>query len=168
MPRAIFGFGRDPESANGGCVLTQSKNSLGLSGLPSISYRIESATVATPHGDAHTGRFVALGVSRRSLTEILSTSNGDNKKDGSAEKLTRAQEFILMYIELYGDDSGEVASRDVIAQGITEGYNENEIKKARNAMGNPVSTRKTGTDGGWNWFLTQEEPSAQSASASAA
>jgi len=168
VPRAIFGFGRDPESADCGCVLTQSKNSLGLAGLPSISYRIESATVATPHGDAHTGRFVALGVSSRSLTEILSTSNGDNKMDRSAEKLTRAQEFILMYIGLYGDESGAVASRDVIAQGIKEGYKENEITKARNAMGNRVSTRKTGTDGGWNWFLTQEEASAQSASASAA
>jgi hypothetical protein len=31
-------------------------------------------------------------------------------------------EFILMYIGLYGDESGEVARRDVIAQGITEGY----------------------------------------------
>jgi len=45
VPRAIFGFGRDPESVDGGCVMTQSKNSLGRSGLPSISYRIESATV---------------------------------------------------------------------------------------------------------------------------
>jgi hypothetical protein len=32
---------------------------------------------------------------------------------------------------LYDDERGEVASRDLIAQGITEGYNENEIKKAR-------------------------------------
>jgi hypothetical protein len=168
VPRAIFGFGRDPESADGGCVLTQSKNSLGVSSLPSISYRIESATVATPHGDAHTGRFVALGVSNRSLPEILSTPSGDNKTDGSAGKLTRVQEFIQMYIALYGDESGEVASRDVITRGIAEGYNENEIKKARSAMGNRIGTRKIGTDGGWNWFLTREGASARSASASAA
>jgi hypothetical protein len=107
-------------------------------------------------------------VSSRSLTEIVATASGDNKLDGSAEKLTRAQEFILMYIELYCDENGEVASRDVIAQGIKEGYNENELKKARNAKGNRVGTRKTGTDGGWNWFLTQEGTGAQSASASAA
>lgn len=107
VPRAIFGFGRDPESADGGCVMTQSKNSLGLSGLPSISYRIESATVATPHGDAHTGRFVALGVSNRSLTDILAAANGGEKSSGGVEKLTAAQEFILMYIQLYGDENGE-------------------------------------------------------------
>jgi hypothetical protein len=105
VPRAILGFARDPESADGSRVMTQSKNSLGRSDLPSISYRIESATVGTAHGDAHTGRFVVLGVSDRSLTEILATVSGGNELGGSAEKLTRAQEFILMYIELSGDEN---------------------------------------------------------------
>lgn len=168
VPRAIFGFGRDPESADGGCVMTQSKNSLGVSSLPSISYRIESATVATPHGDAHTGRFVALGVSDRSLTEILATANGDAKAKGLAEKLTPAQEFILTYVQVYGDEHGEVASRDVLAQGVVEGFKVNELTKARNAISNLVGTRKTGTDGGWNWFLIKEGASLQSDVANAA
>lgn len=168
VPRAIFGFGRDPESTDGGCVMTQSKNSLGLSSLPSISYRIESATVATPHGDAHTGRFVALGVSNRSLTDILAAANGGGMQGGGVEKFTPAQEFILMYVEVYGDEHGEVPSRDVLAQGVIEGFKENELTKARNAMSNRVGTRKTGTGGGWNWFLIEEGASSQSAAASAA
>jgi hypothetical protein len=168
VPRAIFGFGRDPESADGGCVMTQSKNSLGLSSLPSISYRIKSATVATPHGDAHTGRFVALGVSNRSLTDILAAANGGDMSGGGVEKLTPAQEFILMYVQVYSDEHGEVPSRDVLAQGVIEGFKENELTKARNAMSNRVGTRKTGTGGGWNWFLIQEGASSQSAAASAA
>jgi hypothetical protein len=168
VPRAIFGFGRDPESADGSCVMTQSKNSLGRSDLPSISYRIESATVGTAHGDAHTGRLVVLGVSDRSLAEILATANGDEKAKGRAEKLTPAQEFILMYVQVYGDEHGEVASRDVLAQGVVEGFKVNELTKARNAMSNLVGTRKTGTDGGWNWFLMQGGVSAQSSNADAA
>jgi hypothetical protein len=168
VPRAIFGFGRDPESANGTCVMTQSKNSLGRSDLPSISYRIESATVGTAHGDAHTGRFVVLGVSDRSLAEILATATGDETAKGRAEKLTPAQEFILMYVQLYGDEHGEVASRDVLDQGVVEGFKVNELTKARNAMSNLVGTRKTGTDGGWNWFLMQAGVSAQSGNADAA
>ncbi|BBY13825.1 AAA family ATPase [Mycobacterium marseillense] len=165
VPRAIFGFGRDPGSADGSCVLTQSKNSLGRSDLPSISYRIESATVETAHGDAHTGRFVVLGVSDRSLGEILATANGDKAK-GRPEKLTPAQEFILMYVQVYGDEHGEVASRDAIAQGVVEGFKVNELTKARNAMSNLVGTRKTST-GGWNWFLKKEGDSAQSAAKAA-
>jgi hypothetical protein len=57
----------------------------------------------------------------------------------------------------------------VIAQGIAEGYNENEIKKARIARSANVSARgRPALTGGWNWFLTQEGASAQSASVSAA
>ena len=168
VPRAIFGFGRDPESAGGGCVMTQSKNSLGRSGLPSISYRIDSATVGTAHGDAHTGRFVALGLSARSLTDILATANDGDKSSGGVAKLTAAQEFILTYIEAYADENGEIPSRDLLAQGVVEGFKENELTKARNAMGNRVGTRKTGTGGGWNWFLIQEGTSVQSGDASAA
>lgn len=168
VPRAIFGFGRDPESADGGCVMTQSKNSLGLSGLPSISYRIESATVATPHGDARTGRFVALGVSNRSLSDILSAANGGEKSGVAAEKLAAAQEFILTYVQAYGDDEGQVPSRDVLTQGVKEGFKENELKKARSAMSERVGTQKMGTDGGWNWFLVQEGVTSQSGAAKAA
>ncbi|WP_165774114.1 AAA family ATPase [Mycolicibacterium sphagni] len=168
VPRAIFGFGRDPESLDGGCVMTQSKNSLGRSDLPSIRYRIESATVGTPHGDAHTGRLVVLGVSDRSLAEILATANSGEKGKGRAEKLTPAQEFILTYVQAYGDAHGEVASRDLLTQGAIEGFKENDLSKARNAMRNLVGTRKTGTDGGWNWFLTDEGVNAQSGNAAAA
>jgi hypothetical protein len=163
VPRAIFGFGRDPQSDDGGCVMTQSKNSLGPSGLPSISYRIESATVATPHGDAHTGRFVALGLSNRSLTDILAAANGVEKSGVCNEKLTAAQEFILMYIEMYCDENGEVPSRDVLAQGAKEDFKENDLTKARSAMSDRVGTRKTGTSGGWNWFLISAGVSSQSA-----
>jgi hypothetical protein len=157
VPRAIFGFGRDPESADGGCVMTQSKNSLGRSGLPSISYRIESATVATPHGDAHTGLFVPVGVSDRSLTDILATANGGEKPNGDGAKLSAAQEFILTYVEAYSDDSGEVPSRDVITLGAREGHKANELTKARSAMSDRVGTRKTGPDRGWSWFLVQQD-----------
>lgn len=168
VPRAIFGFGRDPESAECGCVMTQSKNSLGRTGLPSISYRIESATVTTAKGDAHTGRFVALGVSDRSLTDILATANDGEKSSGGGAKLTAAQEFILTCIEAHADGNGEIPSRDVLAQGVIEGFKENELIKARNAMSNCVGTRKTGTGGGWNWFLIQKGTSAQSGAANAA
>jgi hypothetical protein len=66
------------------------------------------------------------------------------------------------------DEHGEVPSRNVLAQGVIEGFKENELTKARNAMSNRVGTRKTGTGGGWNWFLIREGASSGSAGASAA
>jgi hypothetical protein len=73
-----------------------------------------------------------------------------------------------MYIQLYGDENGAVPSRDVLAQGATEGFKENDLKKARNTMSDRVGTRKTGTGRGWNWFLIQEGVSSQSAAATLA
>jgi hypothetical protein len=41
-------------------------------------------------------------------------------------------------------------------QGGVDGFKENELTTARNAMSNLVGIRKTGADGGCNWFLMQE------------
>lgn len=56
----------------------------------------------------------------------------------------------------------------MLVQGATEDFKENDLKKARNAMSDRVGTRKTGTGGGWNWFLIEEKVGVQSAAANAA
>ena len=165
VPRAIFGFGRDPESADGDCVLTQSKNSLGRSNMPSIRYRIESATIQTSKGQMTTGRFVPLGISDRSLEDILAAPGNGVVSEVAQQALTDAQEFILDYITLFADESGEVPSRDVLVQGVIEGFTESELKKGRSNMGDRVKTRKVGRDGGWNWYLVDREPSTDTATA---
>ncbi|WP_368681897.1 AAA family ATPase [Mycobacterium intracellulare] len=157
VPRAIFGFGRDPESVDRECVLTQSKNSLGRSNLPSIRYRVESASVQTPKGQTITGRFAPIGLSEKSLDEILAGAS-TGPIDDPADRLSVAQEFIVTYIGAYANERGQVPSRDVLAQGEQEGYSRSELIKARSNMGDRVGTRKVGKDGGWNWFLVQGEP----------
>jgi hypothetical protein len=168
VPRAIFGFGRDVESADGACVLTQSKNSLGRSGLPSVRYRIESVTIPTPKGDTTTGRFVPVGLSDRTVEDILAASGNGATSTSAGEKLSPAQEFIVMFIELYGDERGEVPCRDVIAQGVTEGHTERELIKARSAMSQLVCSRKGGKDGGWIWSLVNHAANGGFEAASAA
>ena len=54
VARFIFAFATDAE--DGTKVITQTKNSLGHSDLPSLAYRIIEATVPTAKGDARVGR----------------------------------------------------------------------------------------------------------------
>jgi AAA domain/Bifunctional DNA primase/polymerase, N-terminal len=149
VPRAVFGFARDPESGN--CVITQSKNSLGRSDLPSLAYRIESAEIQTPKGITYTGRFVPLGVSDKSVTDILATAGRtDNKEAGDG--LTPSQRFVVAYIEEHGDHNGEVTSRDVIEAGHSAGYV--DLVKARTRAKDTIATRRC-LDG-WMWSLTEK------------
>lgn len=146
VPRAVFGFARDPESGN--CVITQSKNSLGRSDLPSLGYRIESHQV----GDGiSTGRFVPLGVSERSVTDILA-EGPKAKRDGDAG-LTPAQRFIVEYITKNGDARGEVMARDIITEGLSVGFTEIDLKNARQRS-RKITTRRA--PAGWIWSLTGE------------
>jgi hypothetical protein len=68
-------------------------------------------------------------------------------------------------VALYANESGEVPSRDVLVQGVIEGFTAGELKKARSSMGHRVKTRKVGKDGGWNWYLADPESTADPATA---
>jgi Bifunctional DNA primase/polymerase, N-terminal/AAA domain len=150
VPRAVFGFARDPESGN--CVITQSKNSLGRSDLPSLSYRIESAEIQTAKGVTCTGRFVPLGVSDKSVTDILATAGRTDHKDDS---LTPAQRFIAAYITEHGDENGEVPSRDVVASAAGHGLSERDLVNARARAKSRIQTRRSPTHG-WLWSFTDD------------
>lgn len=155
VPRAVFGFARDPET--GDCVLTQSKNSLGRYDLPSLRYRIESVAVPTPTGIADTGRFVPLGESDKSVGDILATSSRGSDDQGD-DGLTPAQRFIIGYIKGHADENGEVPCREVIAAGVPAGYTQDDLVKARNKAKTMIFTRKAkgGKGDGWLWSLLPE------------
>lgn len=89
VARFIFAFAVDDE--DGTQVITQTKNSLGRSDLPSLAYRIISTIVPTRKGDADVGRFVLDGPSDRSVRDILSTHGTAGADQDEAE---RAQDFL--------------------------------------------------------------------------
>jgi hypothetical protein len=152
VPRAVFGFERDPDT--GDCVLTQSKNSLGRYDLPSLRYRIEGAEIDTPKGKAHTGRYVGLGISDKSVADILET-NRTHGDDRGSDGLTPAQRFIIAYVESHGDENDEVSSSEVIAAGHPA-FTEQDLVKARNKIKDRVLTRKAGMGRGWVWSLASK------------
>ena len=87
VARFIFAFARDDE--DGTQVITQTKNSLGRSDLPSLAYRIITATVPTGKGDASVGRIVIDGETDRSVRDLLSGQDGQ-ERDAKA----RAEAFL--------------------------------------------------------------------------
>jgi hypothetical protein len=87
VARFIFAFATDPD--DGTKVITQTKNSLGHSDLPSIAYRIIDAIVPTPKGDAHVGRLALDGPADRTVQEILGVQNGRER-----DVKSRAEAFL--------------------------------------------------------------------------
>jgi hypothetical protein len=55
--------------------------------LPSLAYRVISATVPTPKGDAEVGRLVVDGASERSVGDILAAPRDQSREGEAAEFL---------------------------------------------------------------------------------
>ena len=86
VARFIFAFADDQDGSK---VITQTKNSLGLSNLPSLAYRLINATVPTRKGDTNVGRLILDGPSERTVQDILRVQAGNEP----AEK-TRADDYL--------------------------------------------------------------------------
>ena len=89
VARFIFAFATDPD--DGAKVITQTKNSLGHSDLPSLAYRIVEATVPTAKGDARVGRFILDGPSDRTVQDILTVQSGGG---ADRDEKSRAESFL--------------------------------------------------------------------------
>ena len=119
VARYIFVYAEDRES--GDKVVTQTKNSLGRSGLPSHAYRIISAIVPTSKGDADVGRFVMDGHSGQSVEDILIAAQ---RRPGTT------REKIKVWLRSVIED-GPVATEDVKVLAESEGIAWRTIERAR-------------------------------------
>ena len=135
MARFIFAFAVDEE--DGSSVITQTKNSLGRSDLPSLAYRIIEATVPTAKGDARVGRFVLDGPSERTVQDILSDQGGEQR-----DAKTRAEDYLREALA-----AGPRPTKDVTeeAREVAD-ISEKTLKRARSALRIPAAKR---ADGWW-------------------
>jgi hypothetical protein len=140
VARAIFGFARDDDGAH---VLSQTKNSLGRSDLPSFAYTVESVEVATPSGPTEVGRFAMLGHSSRHVADILARTrldDPDERRDAAA--------WLRCYL---ADNGGEAEAVDIFKAAEKVGFSKDSLKRAKTRAG--VVSRKDGMDAGWMWVL---------------
>lgn len=152
VPRAVFGFARDESDENGGRVMSQVKNSLGRDNLPSLAYRIDTATIETNKGPAMTGRFVLTGESEQTVADVLRASRSDgfdsvDHKDASS--------WLVDYLA----DNGPTAAPDVFKAGAEQGFSKDALKRAKGRRVKSQKHGQPGERGGWVWALVdQEEP----------
>jgi Bifunctional DNA primase/polymerase, N-terminal/AAA domain len=144
VPRAALAFARDDQAEDGSCVITQAKNNLGRTDLPSLRYRIEAAYVDTDEGPAEVGRLVMLGESERSVHDILRDhGNGDDGTDQA-----EAEQWLVAYLT---DKGGTTGAGDAIKAAARDGIPSHTLQRARKRIG--VKSSKPGMASGWVWTL---------------
>jgi len=132
VARFIFAFATDSE--DGSKVITQTKNSLGYSDLPSQAYRIVEAVVPTAKGDARVGRLILDGPSERTVQDILSIQAGV----GDRGEKTRAEDYLRKALA-----SGPRLAKDVEEEAReVHGITKRTLDRARQAL--KIATAKRG------------------------
>ena len=139
VARSIFAFAADDE----GQVITETKNSLGLSNLPSLAYRIIEAIVPTPTGDSKVGRFVLDGETDRSVQDILSDQSSGEERDEKA----RAEDFLRKALSDGPKPTREIEEEAREAHGIAK----RTLERARRDL--RIPTAKAGAE----WWISLPE-----------
>lgn len=134
VARYIFAFAVDDQ--DGTQVITQTKNSLGRSDLPSLAYRVIGATVPTSKGDANVGRFVLDGPSERSVRDILAAQS-----EGEEHNAKISAEVYLRQTLAKGPrrtKEAEEEAREV------HGIPKRTLERARKSLRIPATKRDSG------------------------
>ncbi len=139
VARSIFAFAADDE----GQVITQTKNSLGWSDLPSLAYHIVEATVPTAKGVARVGRLVLDGESERTVQDILTDVGGGQERDEKG----RAEDHLRKALSNGPRPAREVEEEAREAHGITK----RTLDRARQSLSIPTQKRASG------WWISLPE-----------
>ncbi len=144
VARFIFAFATDAE--DGTKVITQTKNSLGYSDLPSLAYRIIEATVPTAKGEARVGRLILDGPSERTVQDILSDQG---PAGGDRGEKANAEDYLRKALANGPRPTREVEDEARNAFGISK----RTLERARKSLRIPADKR----DDGWYISLPEHE-----------
>jgi len=139
VARFIFAFATDEDDSG---VVTQTKNSLGHSSLPSLAYRIIEAIVPTVKGDARVGRLVLEGEAGRTVRDILAAKDGSEEQDES----TRAEDYLKRVLA-----DGPRRTTEVEDEAKGNAIAKRTLDRARRALRIPAAKREDG------WWISLPE-----------
>ena len=122
VARAAIAFARDPNAADGSCVLSQAKNNLGRLDLPSLRYIVESVSLDTEEGAGQWGRLVFLGETDTSVDDILNDSTDAHDRG--------EQDAAAAWLEDYLTVQGKAKSADAKKAGRAAGFAERTLTRA--------------------------------------
>lgn len=144
--RAAIAF---TKTEDGGFVMSQVKNNLGRTDMPSYSYTVQDATVYDEDGEPiYTSRFV-LG--DESDTDVVKEMDNANiRSRGGKTKMQRCEEWLTKYL---GERSGSVERDQVMSDAKIMGFTQSMLYKVRDAMGLTIEQSGFGKDKTSTWRL---------------
>lgn len=144
----VFAKDKDVDSDESHYVVSQAKNNLGRTDMPSYSYTIAGAVVETDEGDAYTSKFVLGGETTNSVEQVLqdaATGGGDRSERKEAEQ------WLYDYLT-DPQNGGEGMPREIEKQAGASGISASALKAAKNKLG--VKSVKSGGPGApWVWRM---------------
>lgn len=144
--RAAIAF---TKTEDGGFVMSQVKNNLGRTDMPSFSYTVQDATVYDEDGGAiYTSRFVLGEESETDVTREMEAAN--TKARGGKTKMDRCIEWLTKYL---GDKGGSVERDQVMADAKIMGFTQSMLYKVRDSMGVRIEQSGFGGNKTSTWSL---------------
>lgn len=125
--RSAIGFARDDSADDGTCVLSTIKSNVGRLDVPSLRYRVNSATVATDDGPTEVGQLEFIGETSVSVRDLMADAGSDedrSERDGAAAWL---EDFLSV--------ETKVKSADVKKAAKVAGISERTLARARQSLG---------------------------------
>ncbi|CAL9379624.1 AAA family ATPase [Streptomyces sp. enrichment culture] len=131
--RALIVFAKDKDAEDDGAteprfVLSQAKNNLGRTDMPSYSYTIASAIVPTEEGDAYVSRFV-LGPESETSVEDQMANAGRSPED--AELAKDCKRWLRDFLT---DQGGEANVADIKKAADKEGYSKTAVYRVKKTL----------------------------------
>ncbi len=154
VARAVIAIARDPEDADGACVLSQAKNNLGRLDLPSLRYVVESVDVPTEEGPAQVGQLVFTGESDRSVADILA----DASRGGDSSRRADRDDAAAWLTDYLTEHDGHAPYAEIAQAARADGIPERTLKRAQSRAG--VISKRSGFPATAVWYLpTDDGPS---------
>lgn len=141
VPRAVLAFAGNPHDIEPP-VMTQVKNSLGISGLPSREYSIVGTVVPTPSGQTEVGRLEWGEYTDRTVSDTMQTETT------SKTAMDEAEEFLRETLR-----GGAVSTRQIKQEANAECIAWRTIEAAKKKLG-ITSVRR---EGKWWWSLPPKD-----------
>jgi len=146
--RSVIAIARDPET--GHCVVSQVKNNLGRTDLPSLTYQIRPVKLKTREGLAETGRVVFTGESERGVRDILADTSTSEERSAVVECAKWLREKLA---------DGPKRTKEIEEEAKANGYSERTVNRARKKLGVKPNQIVTGKGRGWWLTLPPDEVS---------
>jgi RecA-family ATPase len=142
--RSVVAIAQDPDSEDGGCVISQVKNNLGRTSLPNLTYVVQSAAIDTDEGPTTTGLLRFTGESDKSVRDILAEAGTLTDRTERAECADWLREAL----------TAPRRTKEIEAEAEAHGFSKRTMQRARKYLGVKAEQIATGTTGRNEWWLS--------------